>query len=74
MEPDNKTIDVPVTIKVPENSPLQRLVNPHKLKSRKVTEADMERVAEEAKILNAICFETKGFLYWSLCYASLTNR
>ena len=58
--PNEKTIDVPVTIKVPENSPLQRLVNPHKVKSRKVTDADMERVVEEAKVLYAICFELSG--------------
>ena len=60
MEPNEKTVDVPVTIKVPDNSPLQRLVDPHKLKSRQVTEADIERVTEEAKVLYAICFEVEG--------------
>ena len=57
---EEKPIDVPVTINLPENSPLRRLVKPHNKISRKVLESDMERVAEEAKILYAICFEVNG--------------
>lgn len=44
----------------PENSPLKRLVLPHEKVSRLVTEADLERVVEEVKILHAICFESYG--------------
>jgi len=39
---------------------LKRLVPPHKKASRTVTEADLDRVMEEAKILYKICFESIG--------------
>lgn len=47
-------------LELPENSPLKRLVPPHTKVSRLVTEADVERVVKEAKILHAICFEQLG--------------
>lgn len=52
--------NTPVTIELPENSPLRRIVIPHKKASRLVTEADIDRVVAEAKILHAICFESSG--------------
>lgn len=50
----------PVKIELPENSPLRRLVEPHTKASRLITEADIDRVVAEAKILHAICFEASG--------------
>ncbi len=44
--------------KVERESPLKRLVPPHNKKSRVVTEEDVERLVEEARILHAICFES----------------
>ena len=52
--------NTPVVIELPEKSPLRRLVAPHKKISRLVTETDIDRVVEEAKVLHAICFESYG--------------
>lgn len=45
---------------VKEKSVLERVVKPHLKVSRLVTEKDIEKVVEEAKILHAICFESSG--------------
>lgn len=51
---------IPVRVEFPEDSVLRRLVLPHSLKSRLVTEEDVPRVVEETKVLHAICFEPTG--------------
>ena len=45
---------------VKEESVLKRIVAPHLKVSRLVTDADVEKVVEEAKILHAICYEQNG--------------
>jgi len=52
--------EVPITVVEPEKSVLKRLVPPHTKVSRAVTDDDIEKVVEEAKILHAICFESMG--------------
>lgn len=62
--------------KFPEGSPLRRLVMPHRKVSRQVTEADVERVIEEAKILHAICFERFGLYHgaYAMHHSQIENE
>ncbi|HEA46435.1 MAG TPA: hypothetical protein ENH99_01500 [Candidatus Pacearchaeota archaeon] len=39
---------------------LKRIVPPHKKKSKEVTNDDMDRIVEEAKVLYALCFQPVG--------------
>lgn len=52
--------DVPVTVEPAPESVLKRLVPPHLLKSREVTESDVVRVVEESTILYSLCYEPNG--------------
>lgn len=62
--------------KFPEGSPLRRLVMPHRKVSRQVTEEDVERVIEEAKILHAICFERFGLYHgaYAMHHSQIENE
>lgn len=65
METESKEVkieseDVPIIVKPAPDSPLNRIVKPHTKVSRPVTEADVDKVVEDAQVLHAICFEKIG--------------
>lgn len=67
---DVKIVSDDVEVKeVEKPSVLSRLVPPHTLKSRQVTEADIERVVEESKILYEICLTDEGMGIYRGAYA-----
>jgi hypothetical protein len=55
--------NIEIKEELPKDSPLRRLVKPHKLESRLVTEADIDRLIEEARILHQICFGNYGIYH-----------
>lgn len=52
--------NIPITVELPKDSVLRRLVPAHSKKSREVTQEDVDRVVEETRVLHAICFEQYG--------------
>lgn len=55
-----KKYEFPSKDGLPEDSVLRRLVLPHQKTARLVTDADIEKVVEEAKVLHRICYESAG--------------
>jgi len=66
-----------IPVKVEEKEPVnKRIVGPHTKESRLVTEADLERVISEAKILYEICFTSNGIYQgaWAMHHSQIEEK